>query len=75
MSSEVEPLTAEVVEARLARLRALYVPMTAEEARARMEPPAPAVDMSAQGVQARLDELSALLRLTNWLQGHGQSQG
>lgn len=66
MSSE---LTAEVVQARLEALRALYVPMTVEEALARMEPPREPVDMGAAAVQARLDELSELLRLTAWLQG------
>lgn len=69
--SELDP---EHVRARLDALSRLYRPMTLEEARG-IESGCPPTDMSAAAVQARLDELSALWRLTLWLQsGELQSE-
>ncbi len=63
MASDMSP---EAVAKRLERLRELYVPMTAEEVRERMEPPA-STEPFEKGVARRLDELRALLDLTKEL--------
>jgi len=60
-------MSSEAIEARLALLSRLYVPLTLEDAVADENHPAP-VDMSPEAVSARLDELSALFKLTLWLQ-------
>jgi len=66
MASE---LTADQVRARLDRLRALYVPLGLEEARARMAAPSAShPDLSAAIVGRRLAELRALCELTAHLQ-------
>jgi hypothetical protein len=63
MSRDLSPAA---VAARLAWLRASYVPMTAGEARRRLTPP-PRSEPFAAGVARRLAELHALCELTRHL--------
>jgi hypothetical protein len=56
----------ELVAARLAELRALFVPMNAEEARQRLAA-TPRRETFAAGVERRLEELRALSELTTQL--------
>ena len=58
----------DAVAARLAKLRELVTPLGAREARARMEPAAPAEPFDV-AVARRLAELRALLELTKYLHG------
>ncbi len=63
MSRELDPIA---VRARLAELRASWVPMSAAEARQLMESPPPRRPF-AQAAAARLTELRALDELTRHL--------
>jgi hypothetical protein len=63
-------LSPELVSARLATLRELYVPETLEEARARAAP-VRAPESLEQGAARRLDELRALIDLTRHLHRGG----
>jgi hypothetical protein len=60
-------LSASAVRARLAALRASYVPMTADEAHERMRAP-PRPETFEEGVARRLAELRSLMALTERLQ-------
>lgn len=67
-------LSPTLVAARLAELRAAYVPMTAEEAR-RALASAPRSETLAQGAARRLAELRALMDLTAHLHGARRFDG
>ena len=63
-------MSAAAVATRLEQLRALWVPMGLDEARAMMEPPrVVGRELTAEVVQHRLDELRALCELTAYLGG------
>lgn len=57
------------VARRLDRLRALWLPMTLEQARAMMELPRTVASLNPEIVQRRLDELRALGDLAAYLTG------
>jgi len=59
-------ISPEAVASRLEALRVSWVPMTAEEAAALLRPP-PRKETLAEGAKRRLDELKALMDLTEHL--------
>ena len=69
MTPDISPAK---VAARLAQLRACYVPMTADEARCLLAAP-PQPSTFAEGAALRLAELRALMELTAHLRGARRS--